>query len=316
MSRKSRYDDWRRKKACAPHQIYNKECNDDSDCEMECNEGSGNNDDIDYNEQLYDTQQERVYGYGRSGKRRRYNNRSNDMGSCGNENTREDHYNVQQERRPETRKKCWPIDGYKLSLYGEPYTPVNVAQDNIDDLCISLVISVEIPVGFVVPCGIDYTKSLNVDDHLLTVNIMTQYYADQRMTSECNNIDGARKMQVAVLNGELNYNLSIGNITPEKPVQDDNLQVYTHFTSSNSIFIDKVLGYAPFGYQPPTYYSIDFIEGDESVTLLDGQCVFRRNNPQEFMTILRNPDVTKVLNCAYKGIIQNNMVPNTRNQGY
>lgn len=219
---------------------------------------------------------------------------------------------LEMDQRNKNTQVCMPYDAYGIDTYGESYVPINVVKDDINDLCIPFVASVKIPVGFILPPSICATKSMNIDTSTLAVNTLTQYYATSDSQCAEINTNTSFKMQVAVLNGALYYNFVLGNFTPAKPVQDSRLQVYTKFSASDVIYVDKIVGYSPFGYQPPTSYTINLLEGKESLTLLDGRCIYKQDNEEEFECLLSNPDITKVLNYPYQVMITNNILDATQ----
>lgn len=202
--------------------------------------------------------------------------------------------------------KCCPFDAYGLNTYNSYYTHINVVKDHIEDLCIPFTVSVTIPVGFVLPQNCCYERNLAMDKHDLSVNLMTQYYVYADVDSCDPNNTEVVKMQIAVLNGPIYYNVTVENFVPAQGIQDVNQSLTPYFNNSGSLAIDKIIAYIPFGYENTTapYYTVDVVAEKETVTLPGGKCVSKKSACDEFKCILSNPDVERILNFSYVLVIK------------
>ena len=198
--------------------------------------------------------------------------------------------------------QCCPFDAYGINTYGGSYTPINVVRKHLEDLYIPFTVSVKIPVGFILPLGCQYRHGLAMDKHQLTINNMTQYYVYTN-GNNCSNTEVV-KMQIAVLNGPIYYNLTVSEFIPAQPIQDVNLATNAYFNSSGIVPIDKILSYSAFGYESVPYYTIDVNLKGESITLPEGRCVPKKTNSEEYQCLLANPDIEKTLNFSYVLVIK------------
>ena len=199
--------------------------------------------------------------------------------------------------------KCCPFDAYGLNTYNSYYTNINVVKDHIEDLYIPFTVSITIPSGFIVPQGGCYEHNLAMDKHALSVNLMTQYYVYTDIDSyDCNSTEVV-KMQIAVLNGPIYYNLTVENFVPAQPIQDVNQSPITYFSKRGSLATDKIIAYIPFGYEAPPFYTIDVVAEKETVTLPGGRCISKKTACEEYKSVLANPDIERVLNFSYVLVI-------------
>ncbi|MBP3888513.1 MAG: hypothetical protein J6F30_12860 [Cellulosilyticum sp.] len=199
------------------------------------------------------------------------------------------------------QSNCCPFDAYGLNTYNRSYTPINVVKDCIEDLCIPLTISVKIPVGFIVPKGRHFGTYLAIDKSALSTNTITQHYV---YTNKCGcTSPEVVKMQVSILNGPLYYNLTLDNIVPAQGIQSMT-QSETYVNKHGALSVDKVLGYAPFGYATQDYYAIEVIPQRETITLPDGKCVCKNAAQEEYKCLLANPDIERVLTFSYIVVIK------------
>lgn len=231
--------------------------------------------------------------------RRRHRERRDDIG----EEFRTIKMNFEEEEHMEyggiTKERCYPVDTYGFNTHIISYTPVNMVKDDIGDLKIYFVASIKIPIGFIADAC--FTKQFNVDQHALSIETMTQEYAYVINGTHCS--EDYVKMQVYVLNGPIYYNLSLSNFVSAVPVQDSNLKVYTHFSTSDLIPIDKILAYGPFNEPISPAYKIEIIEGPETIIIPDGRCAKR--DSEAYKVWLCNADITRILNFDYTIIIKN-----------
>ena len=203
-----------------------------------------------------------------------------------------------------SKTKCCPFDAYGINTYSPNYTKINVVKDYIEDLYIPFTVSVTVPVGFVLPMGCQYRSSLAMDQHDLSINTMTQYYVYADV-SDCGcESPEVVKMQISVLNGPIYYNVTVENFVPAQQIQDVNQPCTVYLNGSGSLAIDKILAYAPFGYQAAPLYSIDIIEEKESIVLPGGKCVTKQTGCEEYSCILANPDIERVLNFSYMLVVR------------
>ncbi len=207
-------------------------------------------------------------------------------------------YTMLTPRQEVGQTKCCPFDAYGLNTYIKSHTPINVVKDCIEDLYIPLTISVKVPVGFMIPEGRQLGSYLAIDKSALSINNMTQHYVYTNTSQYSCATPEVVKMQVSVLNGPLYYNLTLDNFVPAQGLQS-NPSCETYLNSCGSLTVDKILGYAPFGYTAQYYYAIEVISQKESITLPDGKCVCKKAALEEYKCLLANPDIERVLEFSY-----------------
>ncbi len=235
------------------------------------------------------------------------------------------------------QSKCCPFDAYGINTNcNTSYTFTNVVKDDIEDISIPLNISVTIPAGYILPEGRNYEWNLSINKSALSVNTMTQYYVCADMGYHDCGCPEVSKMQVAVLNGPLYYNLTVKNFTPAQPLQtmlpiqsslncdyscesncddrDKCIQIIpAYFNEKGSLVIDKIISYIPMGGESLTGYTIDVTCERQSIMLQDGRCLSRYANLEEYQCVLVNPDIEKVLNFAYKVTIKSTCYDREKN---
>ncbi|MDO5521348.1 MAG: hypothetical protein Q4G58_12725 [bacterium] len=151
---------------------------------------------------------------------------------------------------------------------------------------------VTIPVGFVVAAE-DYITSLTLDQSDLTVNHIADIDVKLNGKSAC-----AR--DVVTLDGSLNYNIVLDGFAPCEPVQSTGVYPYTAFTTTSSIPVWKLLAASFYEYNLSINYALHAEQGAQFINDCKGRTIFKTSNNTLFMNILRNPDITRVVNVPYK----------------
>lgn len=236
----------------------------------------------------------------RRNRRRRHKGRRDDIG----EEFREIEINFEDKEQMGyeeiTKERCYPVDTYGFNTHIISYTPVNMVKDDIGDLRIHFVASIKIPVGFIANEDGYFTKHLNVDQHALSIETMTQEYAYVINGTHCS--ENYVKMQVYVVNGAIYYNLSLSNFVSAVPVQDSNLKVYTNFSTADLIPVDKILAYGSLDEPISPSYKVEIVEGPETIIIPNGRCAKR--DSKAYRAWLCNADITRILNFNYTIIIK------------
>lgn len=154
-----------------------------------------------------------------------------------------------------------------------------------------------IPPGFILqnPNNFQVRIALEESD-LITNNVMYKYNCDNQRTCTAT-------INIAILTGMLNYNVTIGNLQPATSIDSIISSTTTQFTNKGFIQINDILAYSLNDDPLDTDYWLDIVKGEEFITGIDGVSVFRTRNSKSFMRMLKRPNQNKTISIPYKIII-------------
>lgn len=153
--------------------------------------------------------------------------------------------------------------------------------------------TVFIPKGFVL-CDEDYETYLTIDKQDLSEVRMTKNHRcgpsdDCTTSSNC-----------VLLNGKLTYNVTLEYFRAACLLESDNVTKEALFHDHGDIYMNKILICSRREIIIPIpEYSIIPVQGEEFITSITGRNIFRMSNKWDFITLLENPDIEKVIHIPY-----------------
>lgn len=187
-----------------------------------------------------------------------------------------------------SRIRCCPDYGDKTCDIPINSVMLGTHQNKIDFLA-----TVFIPKGFTV---IDrgYHTCLTIGKQDLSETEMTQI-CRCCCCDECTTL-----VNCVLLNGMLNYNVTMEHFRPYCPLESDNLTKESAFCGYGNIYVDKILLCSKDKTTCIPEYSIIPVQGEEFITCNNGQNIYRMQNKRDFITLLKNPNIDKVIHIPYK----------------
>lgn len=158
---------------------------------------------------------------------------------------------------------------------------------------IEFLATVIIPQGFVL-CDEDYETYLTIDKQDLSEVRMTKNH-------KCGQSDDCTTSSNCVLlNGKLTYNVTLEYFRAACLLESDNVTKETLFHDNGDLYMNKILICSRREViMPIPEYSIIPVQGEEFITSITGQNIFRRDNKRNFISLLKNPDIEKVIHIPY-----------------
>ncbi len=147
---------------------------------------------------------------------------------------------------------------------------------------IEFLANVVIPPGYILLNYDDFKASITLEESDLVTNIIMDRCNCERarICTDTRNI--------AILNGMLKYNVTIGNLIPVQPIDSILSSTTTQFSSGGFLQMDKILSSSFNNDLASTQYWIDCIKGEEFITCIHGVSAHRIRNCCSFMRML-NP---------------------------
>lgn len=155
--------------------------------------------------------------------------------------------------------------------------------------------TVIVPVGFILS-DTNYKIYLTLDKQDVSEVGMTQ----SRIcgpSDDCTTINSG-----VLLNGNISYNVIMEHFRADQLLESENLTKITAFDDYGNIYVNKILRYGR-GREtniPMPEYSLIPVKGEEFITLSNGQNIFSINNKSDFIMLLGNPNIEKVIHIPYR----------------
>jgi len=158
---------------------------------------------------------------------------------------------------------------------------------------IEFLATVTIPKGFIL--GDEYYETY------LTID--KQNLSEVRMTKNCRcgpSDDCTTASNCVLLNGKLTYNVTMEFFKATCLLESDNVMKVTLFHDNGELYMNKILICSRREIIIPIpEYSIIPVQGEEFITSITGQNIFRMSNKWDFIALLENPDIEKVIHIPY-----------------
>lgn len=159
---------------------------------------------------------------------------------------------------------------------------------------IEFLATVIIPKGFILSDEY-YETYLTIDKQNLSEVRMTRNHRcgpsdDCTTSSNC-----------VLLNGKLTYNVTMEYFKATYLLECDNLTKETSFHDNGDLFMNKILlcRRGRETIMPMPEYSLIPVQGEEYIAGIDGQNIFRMKNKRDFITLLENPEIEKIVHIPY-----------------
>lgn len=173
-----------------------------------------------------------------------------------------------------------------------PINPIPAAEKVLE---LYFIAYVTIPVGFVV-AGNDHITALTLDESTLSVNHIVDTPINLNGKVVC-------AKECVTLNGDLNYNVILDGFKACEPVVSTALSTYTAFSYSENIPVRKLLATSLYQYNIGVGYHLIAEQGVPFINDCKGRSIYKTSNNAMYMNLLRNPDITRVVNVPYRVII-------------